>query len=925
MRQFTIPDQRAIIDRRALVAAIGEAVAETGAANARAPVIALLREALATGRAELATRLAATPGAGHEITHGHAFLIDQVIRVVHDHVVDTLYPVANRSSGERLALLAVGGYGRGEMCPFSDVDIAFITPAKPTAWCEQVIEAILYILWDLGLTLGHSSRSLDEMVRQAKGDLTIRTAILESRYLWGDRAVYQMASDRFWADVVPGSETQFTAEKLAERDARHKRMGDSRYVVEPNVKDGKGGLRDLQTLYWIGKYVYRVKSAAELVDKGLFTRAEYRSFRRAEGFLLAVRSHLHTIAGRGEDRLTFDLQREVARRMHYADRPGKSAVERFMQFYFLQAQHVGNLTGVFLAQLQDQALGPKRREGLLQRFRSRKSRFVGSYPLHSGKLSAPSDEWFREDPVRLVEIYAVAEREGLEIHPETIRTIRRDAGLIHAEIRRNPRANAAFLDVLTGHRDPETVLRWMNESGVFGRFVPDFGKVGGQMQFDMYHHYTVDEHTIRAIGLLSRIERGEEQEQHPLATRILPGLKYRRVLYVATLLHDIAKGRGGDHSVLGAEVAMKLCPRFGLTVQETRLVAWLVRWHLVMSATAFKRDLSDPRTIRNFVEEVDDLEKLAQLAVLTIVDIRAVGPGIWNSWKRQLLGELYNYAEEMLRSNADDDLQVKRLAAKRAEVAELLGDQRHLLDELDDRFDRNYWLQEPADIIAINLPHYARARDVRDALSIHTEYYPARGATLITVMGDDHPGLFFRIAGAINLAGANVIDARIHTTRVGKAVDNFLVQDPLGKPFREDGQLARLKKSIEDALAGRIELVPKLAARPLSRSRAENFRVEPAVLFDNEASDRFTVIEVTATDRPALLNRLTRAMFEQSLIINSAHITQYGERAVDTFYVTDLIGYKIVSPDRLGRVEAALLAAIAAGEPKEKVAKVAAE
>jgi [protein-PII] uridylyltransferase len=335
---------------------------------------------------------------------------------------------------------------------------------------------------------------------------------------------------------------------------------------------------------------------------------------------------------------------------------------------------------------------------------------------------------------------------------------------------------------------------------------------------------------------------------------------------------------------------------------------------------AFKRDLSDPKTIASFVAEVDDLEKLGQLAVLTIVDIRAVGPGIWNSWKRQLLAELYTYAEEYLKADDDAGLQERRLVAKRAEVLALLGKDAALLDELEGRFDRNYWLQEPADIIAKNLPIYAGARDANNLLTIHTEYYPARGATLITVMGEDHPGLFFRIAGAISLAGANIIDARIHTTRVGKAVDNFLVQDPLGKPFSEEGQLIRLKRSIEDALAGKIDMVPKLAARPLPRTRAENFRVEPEVLFDNDASARFTLIEVTATDRPALLNRLTRAMFEQTLIINSAHITQYGERAVDTFYVTDLLGMKIYSEDRLGRVRQALLGAIAAGEPVGVVA-----
>src|SRR5690606_6879047 len=324
----TIPNQRAVIDRRVLAASIAAVVAETPVAEVRPAVIALLREALDRGRAELTRRFAQRPSAGHEVTHGYAFLIDQLIRVLHDHVIADLHPCPNRGPADRLTLIAVGGYGRGEMAPYSDIDIAFITPTKPTAWCEQVIETLLYYLWDLALKVGHSSRSLDDMVRMARGDLTIRTAILEGRYLWGDQPLYEEASRRFWSEVVPGSEAQFVSEKLAERNARHKRMGDSRYVVEPNVKDGKGGLRDLQTLYWIGKYMHRVRDAADLASVGLFTQREYRSFRRAEAFLLAVRSHLHTITGRAEDRLTFDLQREVARRMNFAERPGKSAVER---------------------------------------------------------------------------------------------------------------------------------------------------------------------------------------------------------------------------------------------------------------------------------------------------------------------------------------------------------------------------------------------------------------------------------------------------------------------------------------------------------------------------------------------------------------------------------------------------------------------
>lgn len=913
-----IPKQRAIIDRRQLGSAIADAISETGAERARQKVVDLLREALAAGRKELTDRLTEKPGAGHEIAQGYAFLADQLIRVIHDHVVDDLYPVANRSTGERLALVAVGGYGRYEMSPHSDIDIAFLTPTKPTAWCEQVIEAMLYFMWDLNLTVGHSSRSLDEMVRMAKEDLTIRTALLEGRYLWGDQDIYDEATTRFFNDVVAGSERQFVAEKLAEREARHKRMGDSRYVVEPNVKDGKGGLRDLQTLYWMGKYVYRARSAAELVDKGLFTEKEYRTFRRAEGFLLAVRAHLHTITKRGEDRLTFDLQRMVAKRMNYADRPGKSAVERFMQFYFLQVQNVGHLTGVFLSHIEEETTEKSRVAEFFSSLRNRgKQEKVGGYVLEAGKLSAPADDWFAKDPVRLIEVFAIAEQGGMEIHPATIRIIRRDAALIDAKLQKDPRANAFFLDVLCGRNDPETTLRAMNESGVFGRFLPDFGKVGGQMQFDMYHHYTVDEHTIRAIGLLSKIERGDFAEDHPLATKIVPKLASRRVAYVATLLHDIAKGRGGDHSVLGAEVALKICPRLGLDEDETELVSWLVRYHLFMSATAFKRDLTDPKTITDFVAEMQGMERLRQLAVLTIVDIRAVGPGIWNSWKRQLLAELFELAEERLRLGGKARGREARVAEKKARVAEILGENAHMLEDLSDRFDDEYWISEPEDIIAINVPHYHAAKRLDHKLSIHTEFYPALGASLVTVIATDHPGLFFRIAGAIHLAGANIIDARIHTNRLGKVVDNFLVQDPLGKPFSEAPQLKRLKTAIEDALANRIDIVPSLAKRPLKQRRAENFAVKPLILFDNDASNRFTVIEVNATDRPALLNRLTRAMFEQSLLINSAHITQYGERAVDTFYVTDLLGEKIDSKERLEKVKAALFDAIAAGEAAE--------
>jgi len=423
----------------------------------------------------------------------------------------------------------------------------------------------------------------------------------------------------------------------------------------------------------------------------------------------------------------------------------------------------------------------------------------------------------------------------------------------------------------------------------------------------MYHHYTVDEHTIRAIGLLNQIEKGELKADHPRATRLIHKLKSRRALFVAVLLHDIAKGRGGDHSILGAEVAAELCPRFGLSEEETELVQWLVLQHLLMSSTAQKRDLTDPQTIENFVAEVQSLERLRNLAILTAVDIRAVGPGTWNSWKGQLLGELFDAAQERLRLGHMRQGRKQKVAAKKAAVTELLGEKSALVAEVGDLLGDAYWIAEPEDIIALNLVQYDVAREIEDHLSIHCEVYEARGATLVSVIAADHPGLFYRIAGGIHLAGANIIDARIHTAKSGYAVDNFLVQDLHGQPFSEQPQIERLKKSIRDALMANVELVPKLAARPLPHNRSKAFSVAPRVSFDNDASSRFTVIEVTARDRPALLNRLAHALYQANVIVQSAHITAYGERVADTFYVTDLTGGKIKAARRLAEIEAALL------------------
>ena len=923
LRSDAIHNRRAIIDRRVLTDQMAAGMAGLEQFADRRRLLAdTLRGALLAGRTELALRLEAHPGRGLELAAAQSFLTDQLLRLACDTVVGHLYPLANPTQSERLALAAVGGYGRGQMAPFSDVDIVFITPWKQTPWGEQVIETLLYLLWDLGLKIGNATRSIDDVVRMARTDMTIRTAYLEARFVWGDQKLYEEAGARFRKDIVAGTARAFVAEKLAERETRHQRMGDSRYVVEPNLKEGKGGLRDLHALFWIGKYLHQVDSVAELVDKGLLTADELRQFRRAESYLWSVRIMLHHLTGRAEERLTFDVQQELAARLRYANRDAMSAVERFMRHYFLVAKSVGDLTGLFLAHLDESTA----RKSWLPTLTRRPARLKG-FTLRRGQLGIPADDFFKADPVRLLEMFALADSEGLTIHPLAMRAAARDTALIDERVRRDKTANNLFLNVLTSPRDPETVLRWMNEAGVFGRFVPDFGRVVAQMQYDMYHHYTVDEHTIRAIGLLAKIERGELKGDHALSSAIIHQLINRRVLHVAVLLHDIAKGRGGDHSLLGADIARRLCPRLGLTPEETETVAWLVEYHLLMSRTAFKRDLSDFKTILDFAAAVASPERLKLLLLLTVVDIRAVGPGVWNGWKAQLLRELYEAAEEVLRRGHKQSGRATRIAGRQAQLgAQLkasLGWDDTRFAAYASRFADSYWVAEAPEVLVANAALVAAAGDQPLAISCAPD--AASGTTLVAIYAADHPGLFYRIAGAISLAGGNIFDARIHTTRDGMAIDNFVVLDPLGRPFTEKQQLARLKRNIEDVLKGRIRLADKLAARPLARRKAEFFRVEPRVLIDNKASNRYTVVEVNASDRPALLYALTNGLFQQKLTIHSAHIATYGEKATDTFYVTDLTGAKIDNPARLKTIEKHLLAIAATASPKVETLAEAAE
>src|ERR1700735_1203471 len=554
-----------LIDSAAIVADL-KALAETHAGRereCRAAVARRLKTALLEARAR-AEELLLKDRHGRRWAERLCQTQDEIIRILFEFVVGALYPPQIHSQAERMAVIATGGYGRGLLAPGSDIDLLFVLPYKQTAWGESVAETLLYCLWDMGQKVGHATRSVNECIRQAKADMTIRTALLEARRLFGDAKLYEELTARFDKEVVQGTAAEFVAAKLAEREERHRRVGQSRYPFEPNVKDGKGVLRGLHTLFWIAKYVYRVREPEELIERGVFDRDEYRLFCRCEDFLWSVRCNMHFLAGRAEERLSFDIQREIAVRLGYTEHPGLKDVERFMKHYFLTAKHVGDLTAILCASLEEHHAKPA---PVLSRViaRLRPSRgppkLTGTddFVIDNARITIARPNVFKRDPVNLIRLFYLAQRHNLAIHPEAMRTVTHSLKLIDKDVRDDEEANRLFLEILTSKNDAETVLRRMNEAGVLGRFVRAFGRIVAMMQFNMYHHYTVDEHLLRCIGVLNEIERGENREftlANDLMRTIQP--EHRTLLYVALFLHDIAKGQVEDHSIGGARLARRL-------------------------------------------------------------------------------------------------------------------------------------------------------------------------------------------------------------------------------------------------------------------------------------------------------------------------------------------------------------------------------
>lgn len=903
-----------VVDGVRLRAQLSAAYASEGD-NARGTVRRLLHGALFRGRMIAKERLEAGED-GLSVARLLSVVADEVVSALYDYTTTHVFRARNPTEGERFAVAAVGGYGRGELAPSSDLDLLFLRAYKPTPFSESVTEYMLYMLWDMGLKVGHSSRNIDECLKLAREDHTIQTALLETRRITGDASLTQELQTRFRKEVAERNHAWFIAEKLKERDERHARVGASRYMVEPNIKEGKGGLRDLHTLFWMARHVYGFTRPEDYVKAGVFTEEERFTVLRALRFFWTVRCHLHFVTGRAEERLTFDLQPELAKRLGYGARANNSDVERFMKRYFLIAKQVGVLTRILCAKLEaDNAKQtPRGLQRLLPSSRQRATPIEAGFEIEGGRLNITSPDVL-DAPANVIRLFSIADKRDLDVHPEALGEASRRARRLPPSWRDDPASRAAFLDVATSKRHPGATLRLMNEAGVLGKFVPEFGRIVAQMQFNMYHHYTVDEHTLQAIDAMSEIEHGRHARQHPLSSEIFAKIINRRALYLAMLLHDTGKG-DGDQQVEGEKSARAACERLGLPQEEVDLVGWLVRHHLEMSDVAQKRDISDPRTIAQFAKLVGTVERLRLLLVLTVADIRAVGPSVWNDWKGQLLRDLYRLTEATLHGGRSDEESVRAhladlaLQAKEELTANASGGDLKQLQGWIGSLEDSYWLNHDAEALAWHAREISGARVMPHVAARVREQ---QGVTEVLIYAGDRRGLFASLAAAISASGANIAGARVHTTRSNAAFDVFSIQTAEYRPFGADD------RSALDALIMRLEHAaledhPPPMAPPASRRNAA-FAIEPWVRIDNAISPEATVIEASGRDRVGLLADLAQVCVDADVSIVSAHIDTYGERAADVFYVQEEGGGQITQPRRIAALRAKFEAVLRAAEP----------
>ncbi len=866
------------------------------------PLVPTLRRTLRDADTAFAERFrAGTPAS--ELVPERAALMDQIVRRLWRASLG-----ADEPGG--CVLLAVGGYGRGELHPGSDIDVLVVVATEYRNSLAGPLEAFITSLWDLGLDVGHSVRTIDECIDAAAQDISIATSLIEARRLAGSPALFSAIRCLGQTQQIWPSRAFFEA-KLAEQEARHRKFHDTAYNLEPNIKSTPGGLRDIQVIGWVAKRHFGAERLRDLIAEAFLTEGEYQALYAGRCFLWDVRFGLHLIAGRREDRLLFDHQLALAELFGYTDGDGTLAVEQFMQRYFRTAMEVSRLNEMLLQHFEeailyaDTATEP---EPINQRFQARR-----------GFLEVTDPGVFQRYPFALLEGFLL-----LQQHPQlkgvrasTIRLIRQHRHLIDADFRRDLRCRSLFMEILRQPQGVSRALQRMHRYGVLGRYIPAFGQITGRMQYDLFHVYTVDSHTLFVVRNLRRMAALEQRDELPMAQDIMARVPKPELTYLAGLFHDIAKGRGGDHSELGAADAYDFCIRHGLGAYDARLVSWLVRHHLDLSITAQRKDLSDPAVITEFARLMGDQTHLDHLYLLTVADIRATNPELWNAWRSALLNELYLRTRGAIRrglSNPVDKSELIRDTQRDArrtlrqrgygpgQIREIW---RHLPDE--------YFLRHSAEEIAWHTEALAETPPAQLPLVLIAPRETG-GGTRIFIYAADSPDLFARSVSELDRLGLSIHDARVITTDTGYTLDSYVVLDQDGELPAEGKRYAEIRAALTDA-ASREGPPSAPAARHVSRQR-QHFRIEPRISFSDDPDNQRTVVEVMAADRPGLLARVGRAFSRCGVRLKNAKVATMGERAEDVFFITDEAGQPLQRPEQFAEVRQALHELLDAEAPR---------
>jgi len=782
-----------------------------------------------------------------------------------------------------LALIAVGGYGRGELHPCSDIDVCVLLPkSESTSW-QPLLERFLTFLWDIGLEVGHSVRTIDDCQRESLADISVATTLLEARRLAGPELLFAamkqgLTTERLW----PANE--FFEAKVQEQQARHHRFHDTAYNLEPNVKSSPGGLRDIQTIGWVAKRHFGTDTLDGLVAHGFLTRNELHKLKTAQAFLWKVRFALHTLTGRREDRLLLDHQIRLAKQFGYEDATYTLAVEQFMQRYYRTVMDV-SLLNEMLLQLFREAILTRNTEPVPLNAR---------FQIRNEYLEVAHEDVFARNPSALLEMFLLMQQNPQirGVRAAAIRHVGRNLWLIDEEFRQNPRHHRLFLDILRSPLGVTHALRRMNLYGVLGRYIPAFGRIVGRMQYDLFHAYTVDAHTLFVVSNLRRFAMPKYDHEFPTLSRILQALPKSEIAYLGALFHDIAKGRGGDHSELGAVDAEAFCLEQGLSRYDARLVAWLAKHHLLLSVTAQKKDISDPEVIREFARVVGDQTHLDYLYVLTVADVRGTNPKLWNAWKASLFEEFYERTKRALRRGLESPIDQEELVRETQANARTLLAQRgvepHAVERLWQSFTETYFLRHTPEEIAwhtaLLVSREADEEEPLVAVSTQTE----RGGTPIFTFAAQSHHSFARTTAVLDQMGLNIVDARITPTADGFSLETYLVLEDNGRTIDDPTRIHEIEQALRRSFPLR-ELSPPAVTRRAPR-QVRMFSTPTQITLSTDARNNRTILDLIAGDRPGLLSEVGKVFMNEGVDVHGARIATVGERAEDVFYVTDTAG-----------------------------------